>query len=92
MTICCRAVSQPASRSAQRGERRLITGAQIKKARKLLGWRQAELAKQARIPTHSVESAESSIGASFVPGQDLQSMQVALEAAGIEFTDAMSPA
>jgi len=70
----------------------VITGDQIKAARHLLGWRQAELAKQASIPAHSVESAESSIGASFVPGQDLQSMQVALEAAGIEFTTATSPA
>jgi transcriptional regulator with XRE-family HTH domain len=46
----------------------MITGAQIRAARKLLGWRQAELAKQARIPAHSVESAESSVGESFVPG------------------------
>ena len=56
----------------------MITGEQIRAARKLLGWRQAELAKQARISAHSVESAESSVGESFVPGQDMQAMRAAL--------------
>jgi hypothetical protein len=69
----------------------VITGEQIKAARNLLGWRQAELAKWASIPAHSVESAESSIGVSFVPGQDLQSIRVALESAGIEFTSGDEP-
>ena len=53
----------------------MISGEQIRAARKLLGWRQAELAKQARIPAHSVESAESSVDQSFVPGQDMQAMR-----------------
>jgi transcriptional regulator with XRE-family HTH domain len=65
----------------------MITGAQIKVARELLGWRQAELAKQARIPAHSVESAESSVGESLVPGEDMQAMRAALETAGVEFTN-----
>src|SRR5215218_5480310 len=58
---------------------------------KAAGWRQAELAKQARIPAHSVESAESSVGGSFVPGQDMQAMRAALEAAGVEFTNGDEP-
>jgi hypothetical protein len=69
----------------------VITGEQIRAARKLLGWRQAELAKQARIPAHSVESAESSVDQSFVPGHDMQAMRAALEAAGLEFTNGDEP-
>ena len=69
----------------------MITGAQIGAARKLLGWRQAELAKQARIPAHSVESAESSVAESFVPGQYLQAMRAALESAGVVFTNGDEP-
>ena len=53
----------------------MTTGAQIRAARELLGWRQAELAKRARIQAHSIESAESSLGQSFVPGQDMQAMR-----------------
>ena len=69
----------------------MITGAQIRAARELLGWRQAELAKRARIQAHSVESAESSLGQSFVPGQDMQAMRAVLEAAGVEFTNGDEP-
>ena len=69
----------------------MISGEQIRAARKLLGWRQAELAKQARIPAHSVESAESSVDQSFVPGHDMQAMRAALEAAGVEFTNGDEP-
>ena len=69
----------------------MITGSQIRAARELLGWRQAELAKRARIQAHSVESAESSLGQSFVPGQDMQAMRAVLEAAGVEFTNGDEP-
>src|SRR5215203_7023171 len=69
----------------------MITGAQIRAARELLGWRQAELAKRARIQAHAVESAESSLGQSFVPGQDMQAMRAVLEAAGVEFTNGDEP-
>ena len=69
----------------------MITGAQIRAGRELLGWRQAELAKRARIQAHSVESAESSVGESFVPGQDMQAMRAALESAGVEFTNGDDP-
>jgi len=53
--------------------------------------RQAELAKRARIQAHSVESAESSVGESFVPGQDMQAMRAVLEAAGVELTNGDEP-
>ena len=69
----------------------MITGAQIRKARELLGWRQAELAKQARIRRHSVESAENSDAESFVPGEYVRAIQAALESAGIEFTNGDAP-
>jgi ribosome-binding protein aMBF1 (putative translation factor) len=38
----------------------MITGAQIRQGRELLGWQQAELATKAKVETHFVESAESS--------------------------------
>jgi hypothetical protein len=59
----------------------MITGAQIRKARELLGWRQAELAKPSEDSTHSVESAENSHSESFVPGEYLRAIQAALESA-----------
>ena len=68
----------------------MTTGAQIRAARELLGWRQAELAERARIQAHSVESAESSLGQSF-GGQDMQAMRAVLEAAGVEFTNGDEP-
>src|SRR5215207_6528499 len=80
-------------KSARAAERRqgrvkaMTTGAQIRAARELLGWRQAELAKRSRIQAHSVESAESSLGQSFVPCQDMQAMRAVLEAAGVDFTN-----
>src|SRR5215207_3231132 len=40
---------------------------------------------------NSVESAESSVGESFFPGQDMQAMRAALEAAGVEFTNGDEP-
>jgi ribosome-binding protein aMBF1 (putative translation factor) len=90
-------IPSPGRKSARAAERRqgrvkaMTTGAQIRAARELLGWRQAELAKRARIQAHSVESAESSLGQSFVPGQDMQAMRAVLEAAGVEFTDGEEP-
>jgi hypothetical protein len=44
----------------------MITGAQIRQGRELLGWQQAELATKAKVETHFVESAESSDTVSFV--------------------------
>jgi transcriptional regulator with XRE-family HTH domain len=73
--------------------RQFEAGARVpdERARELLGWRQAELAKRARIQAHSVESAASSLGQSFVPGQDMQAMRAVLEAAGVEFTNGDEP-
>src|SRR3954447_8400268 len=87
-------VTEQAAREAAGGRpqgpervKAMTTGAQIRAARELLGWRQAELAKRARIQAHSVESAESSLDQSVVPGQDMQAMRAVLEAAGVEFTN-----
>jgi ribosome-binding protein aMBF1 (putative translation factor) len=65
----------------------VITGFQIRRARELLGWRQAELARKCGIAANVVESAESSEVVSFVPIQHLDAMRKALEAAGVEFTN-----
>src|SRR4051794_31308288 len=72
-------------------ELEMITGAQIRQGRELLGWRQAELAKKAKVETHFVESAESSDTVSFVPVGYLDAMRGALEDAGVEFTNADRP-
>ena len=64
----------------------MITGAQIRQGRELLGWRQAELATKAKVETHFVESAESSDTVSFVPVEYLDATRRALENAGVEFT------
>ena len=69
----------------------MITGAQIGAARKLLGWRQAELAKQARIPAHSVESAESSVAELFRPGPVPPSYACRSRIAGVVFTNGDEP-
>jgi ribosome-binding protein aMBF1 (putative translation factor) len=54
----------------------MITGAQIRQGRELLGWRQAELATKAKVETHFVESAESSGDTvSFVPIAYLDAMR-----------------
>ena len=53
----------------------MITGAQIRQGRELLGWRQAELATKAKVETHFVESAESSDTVSFVPIAYLDAMR-----------------
>jgi transcriptional regulator with XRE-family HTH domain len=69
----------------------MITGAQIRQGRELLGWRQAELATKAKVETHFVESAESSDTVCFVPVEFLDAMRGALENAGVEFTNGDEP-
>ena len=68
----------------------MITGAQIRQGRELLGWRQAELATKAKVQTHLVESAESSDTVSFVPVGDLDAMRGLLRMPASSSRTAMS--
>jgi transcriptional regulator with XRE-family HTH domain len=77
---------QPAGCQAAEGAM-TITGGPIKAARKLLGWSYATLAKKSRRSLLSVSHAELAIDQADHLGP-LLDIQCALEAAGIEFTDA----
>ena len=65
----------------------MITGAQIREARRLLGWPADTLAARAKIPTASVDRAELVDGLPKVPSPHLEAMQTAFEAAGIVFSE-----
>ncbi len=61
----------------------IITPAQIRAARGLLGWNQQDLAEKAHISIGTVKNFES--GKETVHYNSMQSLRSALEAAGIEF-------
>jgi transcriptional regulator with XRE-family HTH domain len=76
----------------RRVEAEVITGDQIRAARKLLGWTRAELAVRAfGVSSHTIESAERE--RTRVPPTDAQlaSIRRALESAGVEFTNGDEP-
>ncbi len=67
----------------------MITGAQIKAARELLGWARNDLAKKSRILTaNMVMNAEDDAPGTKPPTEaQWQAMRDTLEAAGVEFTE-----
>jgi transcriptional regulator with XRE-family HTH domain len=65
----------------------VITGAQIREARRLLGWSADRLAARSKVPLGSVERAELIDGQPRVPSPHLEEIQKAFEAAGIEFSE-----
>jgi hypothetical protein len=65
----------------------MITGAQIRQARKLLNWDREQLARKARLRTRLIALGESVEGAPPLVADDLQALKHALEAAGVEFVD-----
>ena len=71
----------------------MITGDQIRAARKLLGWPRAELAVRAfgRESSHTIESAERRRARIAPTDAQLASIRRALEAAGVEFTNGDEP-
>jgi hypothetical protein len=69
----------------KRGE--VITGAQIRQARRLLNWRISELATRARVPASLIERAERSADYS----GPRSGPQARLESAGVEFTSGDAP-
>lgn len=63
----------------------MITGAQIRAARALLGLTTAELAKHCLLPQMKVEKAESVDGVPAMGSFDLEAIKYTLQDAGIEF-------
>jgi transcriptional regulator with XRE-family HTH domain len=65
----------------------MIQGRQIRAARALLGWTQAELAKAAGVSQASVQRAEATNGVPNIRAPVLLAIETALARAGIEFVD-----
>jgi transcriptional regulator with XRE-family HTH domain len=68
----------------------LISIAQIRAARGLLGWSKADLAEAADLPLRSLKRYETKDGAE-IPAEDLAALHRVLEAAGVEFLDGGQP-
>lgn len=63
----------------------VITGAQIRGARAMLGWSAAELADRARVSGRTMVNIEAAVGVPATTTATIQRLQAALEAEGIEF-------
>lgn len=63
----------------------MITGPQIRAARKLLNWAPDRLAKHARVAVGVVIQAESDRDAALVPVAIARSIRQTLESAGVDF-------
>ncbi len=73
-------------RAGRQGDEVVITGAQIKAARVLLGWSVRDLARRASIEIADVQDVED---ASKPPKRHIASIRDALEDAGIQFIDSV---
>ena len=69
----------------------MITGTQIKAARKLLGWSTLKLAQRAKMHTSTVHRAECVEGEPPITARHAAMIRIALEAAGVEFTNGDEP-
>ena len=67
----------------------MITRSQIRNARKLLGWSRDRLAPKAGISTTYLRKFENGDGD--LLAQEVDSLRVALESAGVEFTNGDVP-
>ena len=67
----------------------MITGAQIREARKLLGWSRDRLAPRAGLPVNRLGDYE--LGRRILPLEEVEALKGALEAAGVEFTNGDEP-
>ena len=78
--------------AADRSEITMITGAQIKEARKLLGWHRGQVAIRARgITGNTVGKAEGAYPGKPPTPEQLAEIRTVLEAAGVEFTNGDAP-
>ena len=70
----------------------MITGAQIKAARELLGWTRFMLSQRANLHVAIIERAEEiAPGAPPITAYQRALLRSALEAAGVEFTNGQEP-
>lgn len=69
-----------------RGQKRKITGTQIRAARAIVRWSANELAEQAQIGVMTVRRAEAADDVPPLIPNNLDAIQSALEEAGVEFT------
>lgn len=69
----------------------MITGAQLRQARELLGWKASDFAKRAKVSLAAVLRAEASSGEPMVTIAQASAMVDTLCAAGIEFTVGAEP-
>jgi transcriptional regulator with XRE-family HTH domain len=69
----------------------LITGAQIRQARKLLGWEPSKLARRAKVHSLIIERAESVAGEPPITAYQAAFIREALLNAGVEFTNGDEP-
>jgi predicted transcriptional regulator len=69
----------------------LITGRQLRAARALIGWEQAELAAKSRVAIGTIRRMESFDGEIGSRTSTLSQVLQALEKAGIEFLNSDSP-
>jgi transcriptional regulator with XRE-family HTH domain len=63
----------------------MITGAQIRAARALIGWKQSELAEQSGVSEISIKNIER--GATDPRASTLQAVQAAFDRAGVVFLE-----
>ena len=66
----------------------MIGGAQIRAARALLGWSAAKLAEKSSVTRFTVQRLEQHDGVPPSRSQTLEEIQLAFEAAGVEFIGA----
>ena len=65
----------------------MITGAQIRQARELLGWAPSRLAQRAKLHSAIVQRAESVPGSPPITAYQEALIRNALQDAGVEFTN-----
>jgi predicted transcriptional regulator len=69
----------------------VITSEQIKAARALLRWSQGDLARASRVSLPSIKRLETIPGPLAARESTIDALRVALEAAGVEFTNGARP-
>jgi transcriptional regulator with XRE-family HTH domain len=72
-------------------EETLISGAQVRAARALLGWDVRELARRATVSIRTINDIEGSHGLTTISIKQLAAIRSTLEAAGIEFLGGFAP-
>jgi len=81
-------LARPSEWALQMSELAMITGDQIRQARKLLGWHRGQIAIRARgITGNTVGKAEGAYPGKPPSPEQLAEIRAVLEAAGVEFTD-----